>query len=263
MGKTSLIQPRASEKMDAIFNALEDGWPDAKRNRHIADLYFFWGLIGKNSDMMKAGKPFMFVDMPYNGRWLPGSDYDSSYWRVCKNGLHNNDKLNVDQSRFDSWGVKLEPMREGEHILICPSSETMTHYLTGLSSEEWMVEMFRELRKYTNRPIKARIKPRKNGTSGPAAGGIPIENDLKNCHAVVTLASLTAIDALKAGVQVFSKSSVCPAAWCANTDFSEINKLSNSDNRIELFSNLAWKQYSIQEMRSGFCYEHTTRLFNN
>ena len=263
MDKTSLIQPRESEKMDAIFNALEIGWPNAKRNRHIADLYFFWGLIGKNSDMIKVRKPFMFVDMPYNGRWLPGSDYDTSFWRVCKNDLHNNDRLNVDQTRFDSWGVELKPMREGEHILICPSSESMTRHLFDMSAEEWMVEMFRELRKYTNRPIKARIKPRKNGTSGPAAGGIPIEDDLKNCHAVVTSASLTAIDALKAGVQVFSTSSVCPAAWCANTDFSQINKLSNSDDRIELFSNLAWKQYSIQEMRSGFCYENILRLHNN
>jgi hypothetical protein len=263
MEKTSLIQPRESEKMDAIFNALEDGWPNAKRNRHIADLYFLWGLIGNNQAIIESGKPFMFVDMPYHGRWLPGSDYDSSYWRVCKNNLHNSDKLKVDDTRFKSWGVELKPMREGEHILICPSSESMTRLIHGVSVEEWMVEMFREIRKHTNRPIKARMKPRKNGTSGPAAGGIPIEEDLKGCHAVVTLASLSAIDALKEGIQVFSNCSMSPSAWCTNRDFSEINKLSNSDDRIELFSNLAWKQYSISEMRSGFCYENIHRLHYN
>ena len=43
--RSSLIQPRESPKMDVIFNALEDGWPNTKRNRQHADLFFVWGLI--------------------------------------------------------------------------------------------------------------------------------------------------------------------------------------------------------------------------
>jgi hypothetical protein len=261
MVKTSLIQPKESPKMDAIFNALEDGWPNAKRNRHHADLFFVWGLIGNNAEILRH-RETVFVDMPYHGR-LVGDNFDKSYWRTCYGGLHNNQKLDVTTDRFESWDVELKPMRSGETILICPSSNTVTQFIYGMSADQWVESMRRSIRMFSNRPIRVRNKPRKNGTSGPSVADVSIEDDLEDCHAVVTSASLASIDALKAGVQVFSTASVCPASWCAERDFSKINNLSNSDNRIELFSNLAWKQFSIEEMRSGFFYEHYSRLVYN
>lgn len=263
MGKTSLIQPRPSEKMDAIFNALEDGWPNAKRNRHIADTYILWGLIGNNQNIIRSGLKYVFVDMPYNGRFRHGTDILDSYWRVCPMGLHNTTKFDVTSERFESWGVELKPYEERDFILICPSSETMTRFMHGCSVNEWVASVKRVIAYYTNRPVRVRLKPRKAGTSGPAVADIPIENDLMGCHAVVSSASLCAIDALKEGVQVFSTNSLNPAAWEAQTDFSKINTLTTQDKRLELFSNLAWKQYSIEEMRTGFCYENISRLFNN
>lgn len=264
MVKTSLIQPRASEKMDAIFNALEDGWPNAKRNRHIASTYFLWGLIGNNAEIIKSGAPYYFVDAPYHNRWTPGTiDWGPTSWRVCLNGLHNNTKLDVTSDRFESWGLELKPYDGGDFILICPSSETMTRFMHGVSVNEWIARVKKTIAYYTNRPIRVRLKPRKAGTSGPAVADIPIENDLMGCHAVVTSGSLTAIDALANGVQVFSTHPLNPAAWCAETDLSKLNELTTEDNRLELFSNLAWKQYTVDEMRSGFCYENITRLFHN
>ena len=249
--------------MDAIFNALEDGWPNAKRNRHIAETYILWGLIGNNQNIIRSGNKYIFVDMPYNGRFYPGTDISRSYWRVCPNGLHNNTRLDVSSDRFESWGVTLKPYEERDFILICPSSETMTQFMHGCSVNEWVAAVKKTIAFYTSRPIRVRLKPRKAGTSGPAVADIPIENDLMGCHAVVASASLCAIDALKEGVQVFSTSSLNPAAWEAQTDFSKINTITDKDDRLSLFSNLAWKQYSIEEMRSGFCYENTHRLFND
>ena len=263
MVTTSLIQPRSSEKMDAIFNALEDGWPEAKRNRRSSSQYIIWGVIGNNAEIIRSGMPYWFIDAPYHGRWKPGTvDWDPTYWRICKQGLHNNQRLDVTSERFSTGGIDLKEMRSGDHILICPSSQTMTMLTHGCSVEEWVARVKKTLAFYTNRPIKVRHKPRKNGTSGPAIADVSIEEELKDCHAVVTSVSLTAIDALKNGVQVFSTSPHNPAGWCANTGFEEINKLTTFD-RESLFANLAWKQYSVEEMRNGFAYENLSRLFNN
>jgi hypothetical protein len=261
--RSSLIQPRESPKMDVIFNALEDGWPNAKRNRHHADLFFVWGLIGNNAEFLRKMNT-MFVDMPYFNRWLPGQDLNDSNWRMCHGNVHNNTKLDVTIDRFESFGVKVKPWQtDTEHILVCPSSETMTQYMHNMSAGEWAASVKKMLTAYTNRPIRIRQKPRKNGTSGPAAADVSIEDDLIGCHAVVTSGSLTAIDALVAGVPVFTTTQKhCPAAWCANTDMSKMNHPTLFD-REELFANLAHKQYSIEEMRNGFCYENLRRLHDN
>ena len=261
--RSSLIQPRESEKMDVIFNALEDGWPDAKRNRQHADLFFVWGLIGNNAEILRKMNT-VFVDMPYFNRWLPGQDLNQSNWRMCFGNVHDNDMFNVSIERFESFGVEIKPYQnDAEHILICPSSDTMTRYIHKMDSGEWAASVKKMLIGCTNRPIRIRQKPRKNGTSGPAAADISIEDDLINCHAVVTTGSLTAIDALLAGVPVFSTSSnLCPSAWCTNTNLAKINWPVKYE-REHLLANLAWKQFSIEEMRNGVCYEAINRLYLN
>ena len=265
MARVSLVQPRPSPKMDVIFDALEKGWPNSARNITTAEFYILWGLIGNNEAIMNANRAnsqrFAFVDMPYFNRWLPGQDLNNSWWRFCIGGVHDRSKLNVTIDRFETFNRRVSPWRShGEHILICPSSETMTRYMHNMSVESWCDIVFQEIRKQTNRPIKIRHKPRKNGTSGPAAADISIEDDLKNCHALVTSGSLAAVDALMLGVPVFTTSiKHCPTAWCSNTDFSKMEEPVLFDREL-LLANLAWKQYTIDEMKSGFCYESVHRL---
>src|SRR6056300_1263053 len=92
--KLSLVMPRQSPKMSRIYSALEEGWPDAKINSHTYDRFVLWGLIGNNTEYMQA--PYIFCDMPYNGRYDPNSeDWDNTYWRWCYEGLHDNRKLEV------------------------------------------------------------------------------------------------------------------------------------------------------------------------
>ena len=252
---TTLIQPRPSPKMDAIYKALQKGWPSSSINWPEADLYVMWGLIGNNVQIMKENSNWVFTDMPYHGRW--NGDFEKSYWRWCYNSLHDNRKLDVPSDRFEAWNIEVKPWIDGDHILICPSSNTMTMFMCGMDAETWAAKMYEEVKKYTNRPIKVRFKPRKNNTSGPAAADVSIEEELYDAHAVITSASLTAIDALKLGVPVFTdQPKYNPAAWCANTDFSKLNNPEYYD-REHLFYNLAYKQYSIPEMRDGTCYENS------
>lgn len=248
------IQPRPSPKMDSIFDAVIEGFPYAYRNAQ-AEHYLFWGLIGNNYQMMQTFKnQWTFVDMPYQGR-LKDEDYDNSYWRWCVGGFHNQRKMNVPDDRFKEWNLEIKPYRdEGNFILICPSSETMTRIINGVNQERWIQMMYDKIKPISKKPIKVRLKPRKNGKSGPDVETISMKEELEGCHALVTNASLTAIEALAEGVPVFTDTSQNPAAWCANTDFRNLNKPTLFE-REELFYNLAYKQFSITELRNGTAYE--------
>ena len=253
--------PRPSPKMEKIYAALEKGWPGATTNSHDFDRYVLWGLIGNNMLYMQGD--FIFCDMPYNGRYDPNNvDWDNTYWRWCYQSLHDNRKLDVPADRFENWNRKIEPWKnDGEHILLCPSSETMTFYMHGGNVDEWVKKTSAEIKKYTKRPIKVRLKPRKRGTSGPSVADTSLESDLDNCHAVVVSGSLCAVDALAYGVPVFGTSQYAPSAWCTNWNLSDIENPYKYD-REHLFYNLAYKQYSIKEMREGICYENSMRFLN-
>lgn len=250
--------------MDVIFDALEKGWLGAKRNQDSADLFVLWGLIGSNAVLLNSVDNYVFCDMPYFKRWLPDEDLQTSNWRFCFNSLHDQRKLDVTIERFESFGEKVQPWQtDTDHILVCPSSNTMTMMIHNCPADVWTMMTVKALKQVTNRPIRVREKPRKNGTSGPAAADRTIEQDLEGCHALVTSASLTAIDALKAGVPVFSTTPQhSPAAWCTNKDLTTINNPARFDREM-LFANLAWKQFSIEEMRNGFCYDNFIRLQHN
>lgn len=258
--RISLIQPRPSPKMDRIYAALEEGWPTAKINDKLAKQYVLWGLIGTNPQIIVEDRDnsFIFCDMPYSNRYDPeNEDWDNTYWRWCVGNLHDNRRLNVPPDRFIEQNHVVKPWEtQGDHILICPSSQTMTHFMTGLTVEQWVQKVVDYVSERTNRPIKLRLKPRGKGTSGPSVAQRSIEEDLEGAYCLITAGSLTAIDALKAGIPVVATSKrFCPAAWCSNT-MRQINNLTLYD-REQLFYNLAYKQYSIKEMREGICYENS------
>lgn len=254
-----LIQPRPSPKMDRIFDAIIEGFPNAYRNRQ-AEHYVLWGLIGNNYQMMQTfPKQFTFVDMPYHGR-LKNEDYENSYWRWAPSSFHYQKPMNSPSDRFDSWNLELKPWREeGDFILICPSSETMTRCINGLAQHTWIQQTYEKIKRHTRKPIRVRLKPRKNGKSGPDVETVSMKEELEGCHALVTNASLTAIEALQEGVPVFTDCSQCPAAWLADT-IKNIDKPEKKD-REPLFYDLAYRQFSIKEFRDGTAYENIVRSF--
>ena len=261
--KLNLVQPRPSPKMDAIYSALVEGFPGARVNdNYNPDWYACWGLIGNNALIMHEHRNrHIFIDMPYHGR-LVGENFEESYWRFCVNGLHDNRQLDVPDDRFKLWNKEIKEWNtKGEYILICPSSETMTRTVHGWSVGAWVHQGTESIKALTDKPIKVRHKPRKNGTSGPSVADVPLEEDLENAFAVVATCSIVATEAIAAGVPVFSTSpGECPSAWCTNTIFQKINEpvYHTDKQRQQLMNNLAYKQFSIKEMRDGTCYNIAT-----
>jgi len=159
----------AESKCNWVMRSLLKGWPNADRiQNRTNDIELvpshFWGFIENNehaiNTLKRAGIDWYFWDMPYYGRWNglreainPTQNF---YWRVSKNSIHYTHTRDYPKDRFEQWNVQPKPYTSGSKILICPSSETMTRWVTGMSVDMWVKAITHGLCKYTDRPIEVR-----------------------------------------------------------------------------------------------------------
>ena len=248
-----------------IWPALEKGWPATSLDQH-----FFWGLGGDNvskiEQLEKHGQEWYYVDVGYLTQPITRypipkiHDYDKTYFRIVKGKIHTleGSKKGGDvrlkelekkglPSKFENWKGG-----EGDHILICPSSETVTYKHNNLTQGDWVDRAISQIKKLTNRDIRIRYKPRPNNEWW----GKDIKEDLDDCHCLITNMSLSAIDSILEGVPV-----VCDGrnvAWPVSTRFIQfINDplKPTKDNVNEWMKLLANNQFSIEEMKNGTAYK--------
>lgn len=208
----------------------------------------FWGLAGQNLAEIKRHQaqkiPFYFTDMPYWNRWM-GDNRDSCSWRVIPNALHCNWVRDFPDDRFKKLNVTIKDWRNnGNHILVCPSSNTVNRFY---DQDDWLNNTIEELKRYTDRKIKIRHKPRGNKTSGPRAAKIPFEEDARDAWAVVTSVSIAGVEAACLGIPVFC-SIDSPCAVLGNTDLSLIEDPRLND-RYNWLNTLAYHQYTEAELK--------------
>ena len=245
-----------ASKCNWVMDALQVGWSDTNPvyNRDSIDLVpsHLWGIILNNKqviDTLTANNiDWYFWDMPYYGRWGVSDNY---YWRCSKNSYHYSRTKDYPSDRFNLWNIIPKNKPEGSKILICPSSETMTQIATGLNVKTWVAATIDEVRKYSDRPIDIRYKPRKNGTSGPAVADVPFEIQARDAHCVITSVSLCAVEAQLMGI-----STVCHASSFAadiSISIEEIENCKTADT-AQWFYNLAYSQFTPNEISSGAAY---------
>jgi len=256
----------AESKCNWVMRSLLKGWPSSDRVQHRSDTIdlkpsHFWGFIENNehaiNTLKRAGIDWYFWDMPYYGRWNglkqavnPNQDF---YWRVSKNSVHYKQTKDYPKDRFEHWGVQPKPYTSGSKILICPSSETMTRWITGMSVDMWVKAITHGVRKYTDRPIEVRYKPRGKGTSGPAAALVPFAEQAQDTHCVVTSISLCAMEAQLLGIPTICHPDSF-AADISSTKLEDIETPFKTDISQWLY-NLAYSQFTHDEIESGLAYE--------
>jgi len=245
-----------------IWPAIQKGWQDTP----MKPVHFFWGLAGKNIPQIKSciekNEEYYMVDNGYLTQQITRypapiiHDIDKTYFRIVKGGLHvkKGKTGSVDRlSKLEQQGidVKFKGWSEGEHILLCPSSPTVTQYVNGITQDEWVEQVKSELRQHTDRPIKFRNKPR----PGNQWWQTDIKEDLKNCHCLITNMSLASVDAILNQVPVLTHAN--------NVAFGmSINNLPNintpykpSRKEVEPWLNmLSHNQFTIPEIEDGTAY---------
>ena len=247
-----------------LWPAIKKGWQDTQ----MRPVHFFWGLAGKNIPYIKGcierNEEWWYVDNGYLTQQITRypepkiHDYDKTYFRIVKGSLHTQKGKtgSVERlSKLEQQGidVKFKGWTDNtDHILLCPSSPTVTQFVNDISQEEWVESVKSELRQHTDRPIKFRNKPR----PGNEWWNTDIKDDLKGAHCLITNMSLAAVDAVINQVPVLTHAN--------NVAFNvSINNLPNintpfkpSRKEVEPWLNmLSHNQFTIPEIESGLAYK--------
>ena len=250
-----------------IWPAIEKGWKDEDRPIH-----FFWGLAGKNipeiRQCVESGEEWWYVDTGYLSEQIVRYpepkivDYDKTYFRIVKGGIHTIRGLvpaeHTRVTELEHKGIDIEFKgwnTKGENIILAPSSPTVTFHINGMSQDDWVEATQREIRKYTDRPIIFRNKPRPNNQWW----GTDIKDDFKNAHCLVTNMSLSAVEAVLNMVPVITHQRNVCAFISGKIDKIEKPMKPGRKTMQGFIKLLAENQFTIGEIEDGTAYHHLQR----
>ena len=247
-----------------IWPYIEKGWKDEDRNIH-----FFWGLAGSNipeiNECERRGEEWWYVDVGYITDQITRYPNpiihkpDSTYFRIIKGHIHtqtmspgNGDRLKDLFKKGVDVGIENWQDNKDGHILLCPSSPTVTFRQNNMTQEDWITQTGNTLLQYTDRPIRMRNKPR----PGNEWWGTDIKDELKGAHALVTNMSLSAIDAIKMGIPTFTDTDNI-ASPVSNTYLGYIETPMKPNKEIvnEWVNCVVENQFTLDEIGSGIAYE--------
>ena len=245
-----------------LWPAIQKGWQDTQ----MRPIHFFWGLAGKNITHIKGcierNEEWWYVDNGYLTQQITRypepkiHDYDKTYFRIVKGGLHTKNGKSGSVERLgileqQGIDVKFKGWSDGDHILLCPSSPTVTQFINDISQDEWVESVKSELRQHTDRPIKFRNKPR----PGNELWNTNIKDDLNNCHCLITNMSLAAVDAVLNQVPVLTHAHNIAYKMSINNLPNINTPYKPGRKEVEPWLNiLSHNQFTIPEIEDGTAY---------
>lgn len=234
-------------------------------------------------------KCFVVIETPLLGREMFKKN---KHYRVGVNGFLNRDALwgdNVTRpsDRFEELGLKYNGWKSKEDLgdkIVIALQLAGDASLRNLDINEWCLDTVRTLREHTQRPIEIRTHP---GVSEKGMGNheelfkqfafanftnvsfvngkeVPWEEHLKDAYCVVSYSSGLAIDAVLNGYPVIACDEGNFAWNVAETKLSNIEnlKLATEQEVEQWLYNLAYCQWTPEEMESGKCWAHLEPAIN-
>jgi len=221
-------------------------------------------LIGLDSTVLTIFEEYRRHDVPVllisDGFIMRTGDRMKRYWAVGKNGFHARaDQVSfmVPGDRWQALNVRLKPWKTtGKNIVIAHQFAQVPYY--GEHKKEAFPPAIAELQNHTDRPIVFRTHPlekhwKRTETETPSgcieSTAHTFAEELENAWAVVTYDSNAALEAMIAGVPVFTLGQSMIDA-CANKDLSKIESPLRPD-RQQLMHWIAYTQYNPDEFKAG------------
>lgn len=208
----------------------------------------FYGISDSNESVWRAARA---VEGEWPWYYADNAFFDAvrgTYFRVGVNRLQHPGTGTSDGKRFAALGLEIKPWRGyGDHILVCPQSD---HFMRVAAEYAgcWASDTVAALKEWTDRPIVVRLwnrDKRKLAQQLPAA--------LENCWAVVVYSSGSAITGLLAGLPVVATAQCVISPMSG--DIPTIDHPLRHDDRQEWANIVADQQWTLDEMRSGLCWE--------
>ena len=259
---------------DAFRHSLVQAGHTVHDNDPSADVDVIWSVLW--SGRMAANKTIWDTAQTLRKPVIVlevGGIIRGTTWKVGLNGI-NKDAFFVkdkDASRAVGLGLALKSWRsQGEHILICGQHDRSLQWQNMPNASQWFSDTIAEVRKYTNRKIVIRPHPRcpivpvehkfKNVIKQTPAkrAGTYDDYDIRfdNAHAVVSWTSNPGIRAVINGYPVFTGPTSL-AFPVANHNLADIESPQMFD-RQQWLNDLAWTEFTIQEIAQGLPLKHLT-----
>lgn len=193
-------------------------------------------------------RDFIYWDRGYLRRvfatWLPKApSRELSYYRWHLNSFQmENIDFDVPDDRWKALNIasELTPWKKsGKRIVVI---NVGPDYWNLHSELDWCEKTAQQLRQYTDRPIFIRDKESK----------VPLREELKDAHALVSHGSVAAVEAVVMGCPVFvAPGSAAQTMGC--TDFSKIETpvYPEYELRQKWLHSLAYNQWNEHEMQDG------------
>lgn len=227
-------------------------------------IFYGWagGLRNVFNQYRDSGRKAVYIDLGYWGR-RKRTRWDG-YHKLVLNDRHPTAYFQNRQhppDRFKKFRVPILPWRRShpESPILVAGMSAKAASAEGFAPEQWERDTIKRLREITNRPIIYRPKPNwpdSHPIPGSQWGGrdVPLELALKNCHAVVSHHSNVAVDALLAGVPC-----ICPGGVASVLSGHELEQVEDPpmpDGREQWAADLAYTQWSMEEMHSGHALQY-------
>jgi len=243
----SALQYRAPDEPTAVFYGLAHRLHLALK-QHAADL----------------SRRAVYIDLGYWGRRDGGRFL--GFHKISVDARHPTayfQRRSHDSSRIEALGQAMEEWRgPGRHILLAGMGPKAA-LVEGFPQNGWERDAIAQIRKVSDRPIIFRPKPSDAGAQ-PVAGTTfdrtfktgPLAPLLENCHAIVTHHSNVGVEALQAGVPVFTAEGVALPLGLADLSRIETPKQPSDAERMQWLADVAWCQWSVAEMAEGLPWRH-------
>ena len=259
-----------------VFSAFEQGVQHLGHTAHDNDLnadvaviwsVLWYGRMAKNKTVWdhftKQGKPIIVLEV--------GALKRNTTWKVAIGGINNEAHFghttNNDNARLTSLGVTIQDWKDTKDtnsIIICGQHQASHQWRNMPPVSDWISNTIREIRQHTDRPIKVRSHPRYpfsfNKTGANVKESVPkridivqdfydFDAELSTAHCVVNWSSNPAIEAVLAGVPVFTGPDSLAHA-VANHSFDTIETLVKP-NRQQWANDLAYTEWHVDEIALG------------
>ena len=261
---------------DRVLKAFYDGCPVEKKAKAVtdyepSDVAVIFGVFkSKVPKSFPRGEVFrqqrsknldvIVLETGYINR----GDGPNHHYAAGFNGLNGRADFRnrgMPNDRAIKLGISLKPWRkDGKHVLLCgqvpwDASVEMCH-----DYPSWLHHISKQIRFHTDREV--RFRPHPLAKMAPMVGCTysekSIQEDLKDCWAVVTFNSNSSVEAVLEGIPAFTFDSGAMAKEVSSQWLQELER-PHMPNREQWLSDLCYAQWNIEEMRSGETWRHLFR----
>ena len=258
---------------DVFATSLVDNGHTIVYNDNTADVDVIWsvlfnGRMARNKTIWENKKPTIVLEV--------GGIKRGTTWKVGLNGINRDayfGEQDNDRTRADSLGLVCKPWRSnGDFILICGQHDKSLQWQNMPPMSNWFLNIYDEIRKYTERPIVFRPHPRcrldhierglknvyRQEPNHIANTYDDFDMGFDNVWATVSYSSNPGTHSCINGVPAFV--STHSLAYSVGNDIDFLHDIENPymPDRRQWLNDYAHTEYTLSEISAGLPLKHLT-----